>query len=188
MIIRFLILCSFLFSVVNAEAQHEIQIYAPGLQFRYEEGSDQSIDLRGYAHFSANYMYQSLLLGIEHNKSQDNTGSTSLGVKTQIKEWNFLAGVSLAKMDFKKLTPNTNLELLIFGVIGQTKAEIETSLNGQSQTDISDSESVLGLGGLMLFRLDYFIVGMDTRIMQSKAYQPNSVSVSSFKLGVNFDY
>lgn len=188
MMMRFLILFSLLFSALCAQAQHEIQIYVPGFQFRYEEGSDQSIDLRGYSHFAANYMYQSLLLGIEHNRSQDNTGSTSLGVKTQMKEWNFLAGFSLAKIDFQNLTPNTNLEVLLFGLIGQTKAEIETSLNGQTQTDTSDPESVLGIGGLLLFRLDYFIVGLDTRFMQSKAYEPNSVSVSSFKLGVNFDY
>lgn len=186
--IRFLILLSLLFSAVYAEAQHEIQIYAPGFQFRYEEGSDQSIDLRGYSHYAVNYMYQSLLLGIEHNRSQDNTGSTSLGVKTQMKEWNFVAGFSLAKMEFQNLTPNTNLEVLIFGLMGQSKTEIETSLNGQSQTDTSDPESVLGLGGLVLFRLDYFIVGLDTRFMQSKAYEPNSVSVSTVKLGVNFDY
>ncbi|WP_409478192.1 hypothetical protein [Pseudobdellovibrio sp. HCB154] len=188
MMIRFFILLSLLVSAVSAQAQHEIQIYAPGFQFRYEEGSDQSIDLRGYSHYSVNYMYQSLLLGIEHNSSQDNTGSTSLGVKTQMKEWNFLAGFSLAKMEFQNVTPNTNLELLIFGVVGQTKAEVETSLNGQSQTDTSDSEQVLGLGGLVLFRLDYFIVGLDTRYMQSKAYEPNAVSVSTVKLGVNFDY
>ena len=186
--IRFLILLNLLFSAVYAEAQHEIQIYAPGFQFRYEEGSDQSIDLRGYTHFSANYMYQRLLLGIEHNRSQDNTGSSSLGVKTKMKEWNLVAGLSLAKIEFQNVTPNTNFELLIFGLIGQSKAEIETSLNGQSQTDTSDPESVMGLGGLVLFRLDYFIVGLDTRFMQSKAYEPNSVSVSTVKLGVNFDY
>lgn len=188
MMIRFLILLSLLFSAAYAEAQHEIQIYAPGFQFRYEEGSDQSIDLRGYSHYAVNYMYQRFLLGIEHNTSQDNTGSTSLGVKTHNKEWNVLAGFSLAKMDFQNVTSNTNIELLIFGLAGQAKAEIETSLNGQSQTDTSDSEQVLGLGGLILFRLDYFIVGLDTRYMQSKAYEPNAVSVSTVKLGVNFDY
>lgn len=133
-------------------------------------------------------MYKSFLLGVEHNRSQDNTGSTALGVKSQMKEWNALLGYSLAKMEFKNLTPNTNIELLLFGVIGQTKAEIETSLNGSTQTDTSDPESVMGLGGLVLFRIDYFIVGLDTRLMQSKAYNPDSISVSTFKLGVNFDY
>lgn len=188
MIFRLFVFVSLLCSAMATQAQHEVQIFVPGFQFRYEEGSDQSIDLRGYTHFAVNYMYQSLLLGVEHNRSQDNTGSTSLGVKNQMKEWNFLAGLSLAKMDFKNLMPNTNLELLVFGVIGQTKAEIETSLNGNTQTSTSEPESVIGLGGLALFRLDYFIVGLDTRVQQSKAYNPDSVSVSTFKLGVNFDY
>lgn len=187
MIIRLLVFVSLLCFTIAAQA-HEIQIYIPGFQFRYEEGSDQSIDLRGYSHYAVNYMYQSLLLGVEHNSLQDNTGSASLGVKTQMKEWNALLGFSLAKMAFENLMPNTNLELLLFGVIGQTKAEIETSLNGNTQTSTSEPESVIGLGGLVLFRLDYFIVGLDTRVQQSKAYEPNSVSVSSFKLGVNFDY
>lgn len=188
MIFRFLVLLSVLFSATAAQAQHEIQIYIPGFQFRYEEGSDQNIDIRDYTSYTVNYMYKSFLLGLEHNKSQDNTGTTSLGVKTEMKEWNAVVGLSLAKVEFQNLTPNTNIELLVFGVVGQTKAEVETSLLGQTQTDTSDGESVLGLGGLALFRLDYFIVGFDTRLMQSKAYQPNQISVSTFKLGLNFDY
>lgn len=188
MILRLLVVTGLLLSALTAQAQHEVQIYAPGFQFRYEEGSDQSIDLRSYTHYSVNYMYQSFLLGIEHNRSQDNTGSTALGVKNNTKEWNVIAGFSLAKINFKNLTPNTNLELLLIGAIGQSQSEIETSLNGQSQTDESESASTLGLGGLLLFRIDYFVVGLDTRYMQSKAYQPNAVSVSSVKLGVNFDY
>lgn len=188
MIFRFLVFVSLFFSAFAVQAQHEIQIYVPGFQFRYEEGSDQSIDLRGYTHYAVNYMYKSLLLGIEHNRSQDNTGSTALGVKSQMKEWNGLLGYSLAKMEFKNLTPNTNFEVLLFGVFGQTKAEIETSLNGNTQTNTSDPESVIGIGGLALFRIDYFVVGFDTRVMQSKAYNPQSISVSTFKLGVNFDY
>lgn len=188
MILRSLLFVSLLLSTLVAQAQNEIQIYAPGFQFRYEEGSDQAIDLRGYSHYAINYMYQNFLLGLEHNTLQDNSGSTALGVKSKMKEWNLLAGVSLAKMDFKSLTPDTNIEILLFGVVGRSTAEIETSINGLAQTSNSDPESVLGLGGLILFRLDYIIVGVDTRYMQSKAYQPNSVSVTSFKLGANFDY
>lgn len=188
MIFRLLVFVSLFFSAFAVQAQHEIQIYVPGFQFRYEEGSDQSIDLRGYTHYSVNYMYKSLLLGIEHNRSQDNTGSAALGVKSQMKEWNALLGYSLAKLELKNLTPNTNFEVLLFGVFGQTKAEIETSLNGITKTSTSAPEGVVGLGGLAFFRIDYFIVGLDTRVMQSKAYNPKSVSVSTFKLGLNFDY
>jgi hypothetical protein len=188
MIIRALLFVSLFFSVLTAQAQHEFQIYLPGVQFRYEETSEQSIDLRSYTHFAVNYMYQRFLLGVEHNRMQDNSGSNALGVKTEMKEWNILAGLSVAKFELKSLTPHSNFELLAFAVAGQSTAEVKTSLIGQSQTNTADPESVIGVGGLVLFRLDYFIVGFDTRYMQSKAYQPNSVSVSSFKIGANFDY
>lgn len=189
MIFRSLIFVSLIFSSLLASAQnHEVQIYAPGIQLRYEEGSDQHIDVRSYTHYAINYMYQSFLLGIEHNTSDDNTGSSSLGVKTEIKEWNALLGYSLAKLEFKNLTPNTNIEILGFVLAGNTQSEIETSLNGQQQTDSSESQSVVGIGGLAFFRLDYFIAGFDGRMMQSNAYLPKSVWVSTFKLGVNFNF
>lgn len=188
MIFRILVFAGLFISAVTAQAQHELQVYLPGVQFRYEETSEQSIDLRSYTHFAVNYMYQKFLLGLEHSRLQDNSGSNALGVKTELKEWNILAGLSFAKIELKSLTPESSFELLAFALVGRSTAEIKTLLNGQSQTNISDSESVIGVGGLFLFRLDFFIVGLDTRYMQSKAYQPNSVSVSSFKIGANFDY
>lgn len=188
MIFRFLFFFGLVLSAVSAQAQHEIQIYIPGVQFRYEENYDQSIDLRSYTHYAANYMYKSLLLGIEHNRAQENSGSSSLGVKTEIKETNFLAGASVAKLEFKNLMPNANIELIVFGLMGQTKSDIETTLVGQAHKDSSETNSVLGLGGLILFRLEYIIAGVDTRYMQSQAFEPNGVSVSTIKLGANFDF
>lgn len=185
---RIFIFLSLLFSVITAHAQHEVQIYIPGLQFRYEETSEQSIDLRDYTHYALSYMYKGLLLGLEHNQLQDKSGSSSLGVKTQMKEWNLLVGASVFKLELKNLTADTNVEFVLFGVAGQSKAEIETTLIGQTQKSTSEPEAVAGLGGMILFRLDYFIAGLDARYMQSKAYQPNAVSVTSFKLGANFDY
>lgn len=175
-------------SGVTAIAQHQLQIYAPGVQYRYEEGSDQQIDLRSYTHYAVNYMYDKVLLGIEHNTIQDNTGSTSLGVKANVKEWNVLAGYSLTKMELKDVTPNTNIEIMLFALAGKTKSEIETALNGVVQSDTSEEQSVLGVGGLIFFRLDYFILGADMRMMQSSAYLPKSVSVTTIKIGVNFNF
>ncbi|MES2803714.1 MAG: hypothetical protein V4654_14575 [Bdellovibrionota bacterium] len=189
MIFRSLLFVSLLFLSVNASAaNNEVQIYVPGIQFRYEEGSDQHVDLRSYTHYAINYMYQSFMFGLEYNTHDDNTGSISLGVKSKIKELNVLAGFSLAKLELNNLTPNTNIEIMGFVLAGKSENEIETSLNGQSQTNSSEKQSVLGVGGLAFFRLDYFIAGFDTRWMQSSAYQPKSVSVSTIKLGVNFKF
>lgn len=188
MIIRALVFLILSFTTAIACAQHELQIFVPGIQYRYEEGSDQAIDLRNYIHYSVNYMYEKVLLGIEHNTSEDNTGTASLGVKSNIKEWNGLLGFSLAKLELKDVTRNTNLEILAFALAGNTKAEIETSLNGNTQSNTSESQSVLGIGGVIFFRLNYFIAGFDTRLMQSSAYLPKSVSVTTIKLGVNFRF
>lgn len=189
MIFRSLVFMSLMFSSLLVSAQNnEVQIYVPGIQLRYEEGSDQHIDVRSYTHYAINYMYQSFLFGTEYNTSKNNTGSSSLGVKTEVKEWNALLGYSLAKLEFKNLTPNTNIEISGFVLAGNIQSEIETSLNGQQQTDSSESQSVVGVGGLVFFRLDYFIAGFDGRIMQSDAYIPKSVWVSTFKLGVNFNF
>lgn len=189
MIFRSLVFVGLIFSGLVASAQnHEVQIYAPGIQLRYEEGSDQQIDVRSYSHYALNYMYQKVMLGVEYNTTDDNTGSASLGVKSEIKELNALLGYSLAKLEFKNLTPNTNIEIIGFVLAGNTETKIETSLNGQQQSDSSESQSVVGVGGLALFRLDYFIAGFDGRMMQSKAFLPQSVWVSTFKLGVNFNF
>lgn len=176
------------FFVVIAYPQHELQIYVPGIQYRYEEGSDQNLDLRNYTHYSLNYMYQNILMGLEHNTNKENTGSASLGVKASAKEWNAVLGYSLAKLELQNVAPNTNFEILGFVLTGQTKTEIETTLNGQSQTNASEKQSVLGIGGILFFRLNYFIAGFDMRMMQSNAYEPKAVSVSTIKLGANFHF
>ena len=188
MIFRLLVFLGISFSTCAVFAQHELQIYVPGIQYRYEEGSDQNLDLRNYTHYSVNYMFEKIVLGIEHNTNQDNTGSASLGVKSSAKEWNALLGYSLAKLELKDVTPNTNLEIALFALAGKTKTEVETALNGISQSNTSEEQSVLGVGGVIFFRLDYFIAGFDTRMMQSSAYLPKSVSVTTIKLGINFRF
>lgn len=188
MIFRLLIFAAVFISSNLALAQHELQIYVPGIQFRYEEGADQHLDIRNYTTYSVNYMFDRFLLGFEYNTNQENSGGTALGVKSSAKEVNALLGFSLAKLELQGVTPNTNLEIVAFALAGSTKTEIETSLNGVTQPNTSESQSVLGLGGAVFFRLDYFIAGLDTRMMQSEAYLPKSVSVSTIKLGVNFRF
>lgn len=182
----------FLFSAAAyAQSQSELfnlQIYVPGIQMRFEEGSDQQQDVRDYTHYAIHLMYDKFLSGVEYNTSEDTTGNASLNVKATVKEWNLLAGWSLVKFDFPNLTTNTNVEFLVEGFYGNSKTQIRTSLLGSSQSDESEEKSVLGVGGLALFRLDYFIAAFDTRWMQSEAYTPSSVSVTSFKLGVNFRF
>ncbi|AZZ37816.1 hypothetical protein CIK05_13735 [Bdellovibrio sp. qaytius] len=188
MMLRFLVFLGLSFSTSLALAQHELQIFVPGVQFRYEEGSDQQLDLRSYTHYAANYMYESVLLGVEYNTNEDNTGMTSLGVRSKNKEWNGLLGYSLAKLEFQNVARNTNIEILGFVLAGKTEADITTSLNGQAKTNTSEAQSVFGVGGLIFFRLDYFIAGLDTRMMQSSAFLPKSVFVNTIKLGVNFKF
>ncbi len=186
MIFRLLVFAAVLISSNLVLAQHEIQVYVPGIQFRYEEGADQHLDLRNYTTFSMNYMYDRFLLGAEYNTNEENSGGTALGVKSSVQEVNALLGFSLAKLELTGVTPNTNLEIVGFALAGSTKTKIETSLNGVAQPSTSESQSVLGLAGAVFFRLDYFIAAVDTRMMQSEAYLPKSVSVSTIKLGVNF--
>ena len=188
MIFRLIVFALLFISTSIALAQHEVQVYVPGIQFRYEEGSDQHLDLRNYTTYSINYMYDKFLLGVEHNTNQENSGGTALGVKSSAKEWNAILGYSLAKLELTGVTRNTNLEIVLFALAGSTATEIETSLNGVSQPSTSESQGVVGLGGTVFFRLDYFVAGFDTRVMQSEAYLPKSVSVSTIKLGVNFRF
>lgn len=188
MIFRFFVFAVILVSTNIAIAQHELQIYVPGIQYRYQEGSDQLIDIRDYTTYSANYMYDKFLIGVEYNTNQENSGNTALGVKSSAQELNALFGYSLLKLELQGVTSNTNLEVIAFAIAGSTKTKIETSLNGVVQPNTSESQSVLGLGGTVFFRLGYFVAGLDTRMMQSEAYLPKSISVGTIKLGVNFKF
>lgn len=181
-----LIALFFLLLSVHVSAQTNLQIYVPGIQWRFEESSDQATDIRDYTHYAAHLMYDKILTGIEYNTFEDSSGNTSLNVKSTVKEWNVILGYSLLKYEFQNVTSNTNIELIAEGFVGKNKTVVKTSLLGSEQTDESEEQSVLGAGGVMLFRIDYFIAALDSRWMQSNAYTPNSISVTTFKLGVNF--
>jgi hypothetical protein len=171
-----------------AHAHSEAQIYFPGIQYRYEEGSDQLKDVRDYSHYAIHYMYDRYLLGIEYNSFEDSTGNSSLSVKNKTAEWNAVAGFGLVKFDFKEVSENTNIEIFVTGYLGQNKSVIRTSLLGSSQNDESEEQSVVGVGGLVALRVEYFIAALDTRWFQSQAFEPTAVSVSTFKIGVNFKF
>ena len=80
-------------------------------------------------------------------------------------------------------------QLSFFGVgyLGQNKNKIKTELLGTSSIDESAPEISYGLGALTQLKLNIFLIEIDTRMMSSRSYEPQTVSVTDLRVGFLFE-
>ena len=169
------------------ESSPSLQVYLPGLQVRYEDGPDQEKNFCNYDHYAISGMFENFLVGLEYDTKKESSGNSSLALNTESKEIDLLFGYSFVRYNFGRLPSDLSIELLGFGVAGQLQTDVKTTLLGQP-TDNSASEATLGAGLMGLVRYGYFIFAIDSRLMRSQAYSPNSVSVSTAQLGANIRF
>lgn len=159
----------------------DLNLYLPGLQFRFEDGSDQSRSLKnGYGLNLGLQLSKKYLLGFEYNILNEKNGNASLSIAREFTEMNLSAGFLIYKID---LAPESSLQFFGQAFLGQNKNILKTELLTTTSIDESAPEMSYGLGALARFQIKMFILECGTRMSTSKSYEPTSVSVTDLRVG-----
>ncbi len=159
----------------------DLNLYIPGLQFRYEDGVEQSRSLKN--EFGLNLgleISKKYLLGVEYNILNEKNGNTSLSIAREFSEMNFSAGFSIYH---KEITPENRLQFYAQAFLGQNKNTLKTELLGTTSIDESAPEITYGIGLLARLQIKMFLLECGSRMLTSKSYEPNSVSVTDLRFG-----
>lgn len=160
----------------------DLNLYLPGLQFRFEDGSDQSRSLKnGYGLNLGLEISKKYLLGLEYNILNEKNGNASLSIAREFTELNLSAGFSVYKIE---LTPDSQLQFYAVAFLGQNKNTLKTELLATTTIDESAPEMSYGLGALARFQIKMFMLECGTRMSTSKSYEPTSVSVTDLRVGL----
>lgn len=158
-----------------------LNLYLPGLQFRFEDGSDQSRSLKnGYGLNLGLEVSKKYLLGLEYNILNEKNGNASLSIAREFTELNVTAGFLIYKID---LATESSLQFFGQAFLGQNKNILKTELLGTTTIDESAPEMSYGLGALARFQIKMFMLECGTRMSTSKSYEPTSVSVTDLRAG-----
>jgi len=172
----------------------EIHLFLPGIQIRYQDSITQAREQKVYQNYSVQYQYDYYLIGLEHNKLSEESGNSSLRVESLVSETLLIAGYSFWSLNLEQLSQNekkfglARFELVLQSYLGQTQTRVKTILLSQSTTNNSQEDTVIGLGGNVLFKFGYFLASFDARYLQSKNFSPNWVPLANIKIGLNLNY
>ena len=162
-------------------SEFDLNLYLPGLQFRFEDGSDQSRSLKnGYGLNLGLEISKKYLLGLEYNILNEKNGNASLSIAREFTELNLAAGFLIYKID---LALESSLQFFGQAFLGQNKNTLKTELLGTTTIDESAPETSYGLGALARFQIKMFMLECGTRMSTSKSYEPTSVSVTDLRFG-----
>ena len=172
-------------SVLASEAKNtlSLELYLPGLQFRTYQDDVKATQFRKSEQLSFHLTHNELFLaGLEFSRFSESSGGPSLNFQSETTEWLLFAGYNF--INYK--TADIRFNLYGTGYYGQNQTEIETSLLGQNSSQDSVAENVLGFGLVPQVIYYNFILSLDGRWMESKAYTPQATFVTTFKLGYSF--
>jgi len=177
----------------------EVQVFLPGIQMRFQDTLHQARESVYYKNYAIHYQMQSYILGLEYNKSSEDSGNSSLKVESQTDEWLMVAGYSFYTwiidrsiahaIDNKKnvsIKETPRFEFFLHGVLGKTQTQVKTSVVNTSSTQKTDWDDVVGVGAAVQFKIGYFLTSLDTHYLQSKGFSPNFVPVTTLKIGAEF--
>ncbi len=170
-------------SVIHTTVENAVNLnlYLPGLQFRFQDGMDQSRSIKtGYSLNMSVDFYQLYMLGIEYNIQSEKSGNSSLSLSRDMSEINLAAGYRFLQIS---IADRRQFNLLAVGYLGQNQNKIKTELLGNSVTDQSEAEITYGLGLVAQAQLNYLLLELDTRMMSSKSYEPQTISVTDLRIG-----
>ena len=179
-----LILFVLLFSQVVLAAETKdalsVEFYLPGLQYRTYQDETKSLQIRRVDQISLQLAYSELLLtGLEMNRFFESSGGNSYNFDSETTEWSLLFGYNFMNYKLTEMTFN----IYGAGYFGQNQTQIETTLLGQSSTENSEAQTVIGFGIIPQMIFHDFILALDLRWMESKAYSPQAVTVMTVKVG-----
>ena len=106
--------------------EYDLNLYLPGLQFRFEDGADQTRSLKNGYGFNLRYeISKTYLFGIEYNVSSEKSGNTSLSIVRDFTEVNLSAGYLIYKTDVANYS---SVQFYGQAFLGQNKSTIKTKL------------------------------------------------------------
>ncbi len=170
---------------VFTHSDYQLNLYLPTLQFRYEDSANQSRLLKtGYSLNLALEIQNQFITALEYNIQNEKTGNSSLSITRDFSELNLSAGYKVFRIN---MTEKNQLSFFGVGYLGQNKNKIKTELLGTSSVDESAPEISYGLGALAQLKLNIFLIEIDTRMMSSRSYEPQTVSVTDLRVGFLFE-
>ena len=162
---------------------NELHIFAPGMQFRFENDSDQTVKNRQYRNYNLSaVVFDDYMVGGEFNQRSDHSGNDALNIKTEFQEFNLYAGYFI----YSKLLDEGYkivFDLGPVGYIGQNRTTVETNLGSVSDQSASEDNLVYGLGLQATLRLSALIIQLESRYSNSRSYQPSYTPVYGARLG-----
>lgn len=174
----------------NYAAPHEqqwgINLYLPSLQFRFQDGDNQTRSLHTGYSLSAGLEFQNTFqIALEYNMMPaESSGNNSLSVESKYTELNLAAAYNVWRWDLQKKLNTNYFSIWGVGYLGQGQTKVNTTLLGNTTEDTSAAELSMGLGVMGQYRYKFFLVEIDTRLMTSKLYEPQTLSVTSLRLGL----
>lgn len=170
----------------NSFADEVVDISLFQLQFRYEDSANQAIEVIQYRTFGIAIQPGLYRLGFEYSRNENQTGNSSLSVRTDIKEYALTASYRLYQ--FAVPERRRSLDFLLGGVIGTTQTDVRTQLLNNPSISKSDSNLVYGVAASLIGRLYYFMIETEFKILTSKNFSPQVVPVAQIKLGFSIPY
>ncbi len=179
-LILFLLLFSQIALAAEADDTLSVELYLPGLHYRTYQDETKALQIRRVDQISLQLAYNELLLtGLELSRYSESSGGSSFNFESETSEWSLLFGYNFLNYKLTDITFN----IYGAGYFGQNQTQIETTLLGQSTTEVSKAQTVIGFGIIPQMIYHDFILAMDLRWMESKAYAPQAVTVLTVKIG-----
>ncbi len=179
-LVLFLLLLSQMVSAAESKDALAVEFYLPGLQYRTYQDETKALQIRRVDQISLQLSYNELLLaGLEINRYSESSGGSSYNFDSETTEWSLLFGYNFLNYKLTDMTFN----IYGAGCFGQNQTQIETTLLGQSTTENSEAQTIIGFGIIPQMIFHDFILALDLRWMESKAYSPQAVTVVTIKVG-----
>jgi len=176
------------------DPQWGLNLYLPGLQFRFQDGDNQTRSLKTGFSLSGAIEFQNIFrVGLEYNMlPAESSGNSSLLVESKYTEMNVAVGYNVWRWDLQgpsQKDPAINyFSIWGVGYVGQGQTTVNTTLLGGTTEDTSSAELVAGLGVIGQYRYKFFLAEIDTCLMASKLYEPQTISVTSLRFGLQLGW
>ncbi len=183
----FKILFILILSCAGKSFATDLHLFLPGLQYRYENDSNQALDNRRYDNYNIGVViFKDYYIGFEFDEYQQTTGLGSLQIKQKLQEYQIYGGYFIYSKEI-----NSDHKVFfdvgpILG-IGQNKATVQSNFGNASSQSNGENNLVLSLGLQATLRVGYFLLQPEVKYSTSRVYQPESVLINAIRLGININ-
>ena len=163
-----------------------LNLYLPGVDFRYQDNMDQTQSLKpGLIYAVAAQLQDQFYLGLSYYSQTESSGNNSLSVESKSTDLTSMWGCKLYQNKFES---EIDLGVFAVGYLGFNETRVTTQLLSQLDSVTTGQKSILGLGALLQLSYKSMLLEIDTAWMSSENYNPNSMSQSHIKLGYQIKF